>query len=453
MSRFPWGALGRALSVRERGVLGRSLSAMLRWQRDLGRWPPLAAAPNATPFVSLYARGVLKGCMGSQEGAPAERVARAFLLALGDLRMGGLAPADRDELSIELAYVTEARKIALGHARTLIAPGEDGLALVRAGAPSVLLLPEVAREERLDADGLVDALARKADVPGAALEGAGDVWAFKTESVAAHGAESSGPPSGVDAAAAWLAARVGRDGAVSFSVDARARDIQMSGPMHLGRAAVVVRALEAHGGYAHTVSRARRWLAQKLLRAGGTTPEALGELALGALAGALPSRTLVERLRGADVAAVPWHAAQVVAALGMDAPSEIWDACVRDLDARPWAPWTAIAARARGDRAALARVTRALAASIHLRGPHAGGAAVAAVPEVALTAIAAEALAGSRHGAALRAARGFLQRAQIDATRRAVLDPSLGHGAFPLSPVADSLRCDVTAHAVLALLP
>jgi hypothetical protein len=71
---------------------------------------------------------------------------------------------------------------------------------------------------------------------------------------------------------------------------------------------------------------------------------------------------------------------------------------------------------------------------------------------VALTALVAEALAGSRHRAALRAARAFLGRVQIDARRRGSLDPSLGHGAFPLSPVADGLRCDVTAHALLALL-
>jgi hypothetical protein len=171
------------------------------------------------------------------------------------------------------------------------------------------------------------------------------------------------------------------------------------------------------------------------------------------LADALPRRVLVERVSVANVAAVSWHAAQVVAALGADAPREIWDICVRDLDQQPWAPWTAIAARARGDRATLARATRTLASSIPHRGPHAGGAAVGAVPEVALTALVAEALSGSPHAAALRAARGFLRRAQIHATRRGALDPSLSHGAFPLSPVADGLRCDVTAHALLALLP
>ena len=38
--------------------------------------------------------------------------------------------------------------------------------------------------------------------------------------------------------------------------------------------------------------------------------------------------------------------AQVVAALGPDAPEAVWRACVRDLDTHAWSPWTALAARA-----------------------------------------------------------------------------------------------------------
>jgi hypothetical protein len=35
---------------------------------------------------------------------------------------------------------------------------------------------------------------------------------------------------------------------------------------------------------------------------------------------------------------------------------------------------------------------------------------------------------------------------------RAAIDPSLAHGAFAASPCADLLRCDVTAHALLATM-
>jgi hypothetical protein len=34
----------------------------------------------------------------------------------------------------------------------------------------------------------------------------------------------------------------------------------------------------------------------------------------------------------------------------------------------------------------------------------------------------------------------------------AALDPALAHGAFSASPSIDLLRCDITAHAVLAML-
>ena len=52
--------------------------------------PQPRAAPDATPFVSLYARGMLRGCFGSDEGRPHERVTRAFLRALDDVRYGGI---------------------------------------------------------------------------------------------------------------------------------------------------------------------------------------------------------------------------------------------------------------------------------------------------------------------------------------------------------------------------
>jgi hypothetical protein len=43
-------------------------------------------------------------------------------------------------------------------------------------------------------------------------------------------------------------------------------------------------------------------------------------------------------------------------------------------------------------------------------------------------------------------------RAQLVGPRLyGALDPSLARGAFPASLVVDGLRCDVTAHAVLAL--
>jgi len=89
---------------------------------------------------------------------------------------------------------------------------------------------------------------------------------------------------------------------------------------------------------------------------------------------------------------------------------------VADLERRPWAPWTAMAARARGDAGVLARCERALAASIRRGPPHEGGAALGDVPQIAQTAAVVEALAGSRSRTG-RAARtrgaAFLRRWQL----------------------------------------
>jgi hypothetical protein len=164
----------------------------------------------------------------------------------------------------------------------------------------------------------------------------------------------------------------------------------------------------------------------------------------------------VEGARSHEVARTPWHAAQVVAALGHEAPLELWTASVENLERRPWAPWTVLAAAARGDRGVGARAARAVADALRTHGPHRGGASVTPVPEIALTAVSVEALA--HHGASwarAAAARGldFLRSMQLTTKRLyGALDPSLARGAFPASPVADLLRCDVTGHALLALL-
>ncbi len=184
--------------------------------------------------------------------------------------------------------------------------------------------------------------------------------------------------------------------------------------------------------------------------------ERAGSVALAVLAGIDFERELAELAGGRELRSNAWHAAQVVAALGSRAPRALWRACAADLDAHPWAPWTVIAARVRGDGDVLQRGERALVDSVCRRAPYAGAADVTPVPEVALTAVVAEALAGSRSRAALAARKracSFLGRVQLTADRiPAPLDPELAAGAFPLSPILDVLRTDVTAHALLALL-
>jgi hypothetical protein len=96
---FAWKTLDRPLVARERAALERSLRGLLRFQHALDRWPAVRGAPDATPFVSLYAKGTLRGCYGSGEGAPNERLARAFLHAQDDDRFGGVASTERERRS------------------------------------------------------------------------------------------------------------------------------------------------------------------------------------------------------------------------------------------------------------------------------------------------------------------------------------------------------------------
>jgi len=247
----------------------------------------------------------------------------------------------------------------------------------------------------------------------------------------------------IDAAAAWLARLVDARGVVAYAFDS------VRGPFLHGRSAAVIRALDAHGGHPQKVERARRWLRGEITRAlkGDDVPDwpkesagVAGTLALAKLAGI---DVELEAFLAQHPVASPWHAAQCVAAIGCRAPAPLWHLCVRDLDREPWAPWTALAAQARENRAVFHRCAEALIRSIRTEAPYRGGANATAIPEIALTAITVQALAlcpSNEAREARRRARQFIARCQMKS------------GAFPASPAVWYLRADITAHALLALL-
>jgi hypothetical protein len=465
-SPLPWKQLAAPLTPRQRTRVGDVARGLLLWQRHLERWPRVDARglPDATPFVSLYTRGVLRGCFGSHEGDPGERLARAFLRALEDVRFGGIGEAERPLLAAQVSYLRGARRAHVESLTSELEPGADGLGVAGGDAPPVLLLPQVARDGGMGPKEMVAALARKTGTTEDALRSR-TLYLLRSEDVPVHA--HAAPHAGIrprDAAAAWLAGLVASDGEIAFAIDPRRGTRAQRGAMHHGRSAVVLRALASHRGSSRAAARARRWLDHEIARAasGRTVPAwpsdaamVAGTFALASLAGLDVARELAACASWPELVASPWHAAQVVAAMGRAAPEALFRACVLDLDARPWAPWTAIAAHARGDAVVLARTARALADRVRPRAPHAGGCDTTAVPEVALTALAAEALRlapGREARAALERARSFLLRWQLVPPRiPAALDPELASGAFPASPVADLLRADVTAHALLAL--
>ncbi len=466
VASVPLPALARPLSRAERGELARSLGALLRFQHRLRAWPRLGRTPGGTPIVSLYLDGALRGCTGMSEGPPGERLARAFLLALGDPRFGGVAPADRRRLVAQVAYPSQLARLALEHAETRVAAGVQGLVLSRRREPPVVLLPDVAREYELDAAGVLRALEHKAGLERAAW-GPHRLFTFETESVvarpgssatrASHAADSALDPA--DAAVRWLARQVASDGAVTFGVEPRSAERHLDGVMSHGRAAAVVQALALHPRGRPAAKRARAWLERELARGlAGRVPAfprelplVAGTLALAKLAGIDCDAPLRELAANPVLGAEPWHAAQVVCALGAAAPPALYRACVSALDSEPRAPWTALAARVLGDHATHARVARTLAALV----PPAGGVGAGTLPEVALTALVVEALAGATERSARTArARAFafvLRQQHLAHVPPDVREPESAFGAFPLTPVHAYLRSDVTAHAVLAL--
>jgi hypothetical protein len=291
------------------------------------------------------------------------------------------------------------------------------------------------------------------------------LYLFETENVLARQGqlpELARDP--VAAAAAWLAARVDGEGRVSFGVSPRTGQESNESPMFHGRVAILLRALLSQVAGRGAAARARRWLDSELQRglAGHPVEQfpdqpalVAGTLALAAMSGLELSEALQAYAARPEISSVPWHAAQVVAALGKRAPSQLWEACKRNLEAEPWAPWTALAAKAQGDGQTLARAAAALIAAVPEHGPHVGGVGPSTVPELARTAATVEALlvvdsADAR--AACSRARAFLLKHQIQGDRCALSsDPLLVHGAFPQTPVHDYLQIDVTGHALLAL--
>lgn len=456
--------LARPLTRPQRQRIHAYARALLQWQRSLKRWPTLSGAADGTPFVTIYADGALRGCFGSAEGRPAERLTRAFLHALEDSRYGSVTRAERDSLAAVVSYPRSAREIDPELVSEQVEAGVEGLGVVKDGRVLAMLLPHVTRDLAAGPTQLLAHLARKTGLKNWAGV---RVLAFRTEDVVVRCRTGRTPVPGGDRrarAAAWLARLVARDGAVTFEVDARKRQRSDTGVMHHGRAAVVVRALAQHGSHRHLLGRVRSWLGDAIERAlKGATVESwpsdpamqAGTLALVHMAGVDCAAALSAAASHVSLRASPWHAAQVVAALGKAAPELLWRTCVDDLSVRPWAPWTLIAARARGDARATRRVASALTTCIRSSPPNEGACAMTEVPETALTALVLEALDGL-DGADARGAvergRGFLRGLQwLGDQIPAPIDPWLADGAFPASPIADVLRCDVVAHALLAL--
>ncbi len=443
--------LARPLRDTERTAIARRVVSALRAGRS--------CELPATAFVSLYERGRVIGCVGHADLQSALGAARL------DPRFGG-ARAAASDATVQLSLLVRGRVTTPAEAVAAIELGTEGLvAFDAADAIRAVLLPEVAADGQRDGASMLRALAEKAGAT--TLDEIPRVMLVRRERFVIRPSPSRAPRTTamIDAAARWLAARIDAEGAVAHGIDARSGRVHRTGPFHLGRAAVVIEALAAHAGHASVVRRAQGWLEfaiEAALEEEGeglpkSAAERAGSLALALRAGADCRDALLEiAIRSTrDIAATPWHAAQVTVALGAATPALVVSGALAPLDADAWAPWSTLAADTVGDARRAKKGRARLARSVPTSAPHRGGVRTGSVPEVAITALVVEVLArSSSHRAATRRALGFLA-SQCFARLRdvpAALEPKLAFGAFPLAPHADFLRADVTAHVLLALL-
>jgi AMMECR1 domain-containing protein len=464
LSKLFAGELRHALSAEERRAIKADLEALLVWQTDLAVWRKPKSSVDAQPYVALYGKGKLHGCFGADGGPPNERFARAFLNALEDKRFGLIPREVRPYLTAEVSYVRRVKEVDLRRLEASFELGRHGLGVSRPQGMAVILLPNVARDNGFRARGMLEALVKKARLADPLAE---RFFSFETERIVARlGKRQPKRETAQDAAARWLARLVESDGSVLFGIEARTGAALRSGEMHHARVAAAIQALDAHGGYASKVGLARRKLARDAEEAlAGARVEGwpeqparvAGTLAHLVRAGVDVKNALLAMAASRELVQVPWHAAQVATALENEAPQALLDACVADLAAHPWAPWTVLALARRpypGD--ALSRSVDALVASLRKDAPHRGGVSRSGVPETALTALTVEALRSVRVTGPVRAAIGrgeaFIRSWQVDPEGApAAFDLEASSGAFLGSPISSGLRADVTGHALLAL--
>jgi AmmeMemoRadiSam system protein A len=148
-------------------------------------WEPPAAIPPpleriAGAFVSLKLRGRLRGCIGRVTAdlplwKVVAEVARAA--AIEDPRFPPLSLEELEGTEIEVSVLGPLRRI-WGPSGVRI--GKDGL-LIRKGARSGLLLPQVATELRLDAERFLDETCVKAGLARGDWREGADILAFDAE--------------------------------------------------------------------------------------------------------------------------------------------------------------------------------------------------------------------------------------------------------------------------------
>ena len=125
------------------------------------------AALRRGAFVTISARGALRGCIGHiaadrELGAVVREMTVAA--AQDDPRFAPVEPDELPDLALEISVLSEATPVAPPVDPARIAVGRDGV-MVRRGRNVGLLLPQVARDHHWGPDALLAAACRKAGLP------------------------------------------------------------------------------------------------------------------------------------------------------------------------------------------------------------------------------------------------------------------------------------------------
>ncbi len=176
-------------------------TALLRLARDavvaaVGRKPPPVVDPTTLPpvllapaaaFVTLHERGELRGCMGNLEfDRPLWRnvLTAAAIVPLEDPRFMPVSEAELPAIRLEVSVL--APPVELPGPEAFDA-GSHGIIVKRSGRRA-LLLPQVAEEYGWDEATTLDAVCRKAGLPGDAWRRAGTrLFGFRAVNVAEPG--------------------------------------------------------------------------------------------------------------------------------------------------------------------------------------------------------------------------------------------------------------------------
>ena len=167
----------------QKALLGLARRTLERWFAT-GTVPMPRGYSPATrrrqgAFVTLYAHGELRGCIGhmAEDRPLVQNVgAMALLAATEDPRFPPLGPDELKDVEIEISVLSPLVPVAGPEA---VVVGRDGVQIRKDGHVAVFL-PQVAGEQGWDHDTLLSQLCLKAGLPGDAWKNGAEFWTFRS---------------------------------------------------------------------------------------------------------------------------------------------------------------------------------------------------------------------------------------------------------------------------------